>query len=159
MLYLFNIFSIHWSNGSTCKVITWRIIHIWALRWTRYTDLTNESQWSQCVHNQIKNVEETIQRVGNETQRTDNEAQRIVNETQRIQIMSQCVGDEMQCIGNALQRIFNGKRVCVVFPYAGFSQIGSHIHFDLLECTFYLNFNNVQNIGPNFAFSIHSDRK
>ena len=64
-----------------------------------------------------------------------------------------------QRVGNALQRIFNGKRVCVVFPYAGFSQIGSHIHFDLLECTFYLNFNNVQNIGPNFAFSIHSDRK
>ena len=37
-----------------------------------------------------------------------------------------------QRVGNALQRIFNGKRVCVVFPYAGFSQIGSHIENDVL---------------------------
>ena len=65
--------------------------------------LTNESRWSQCVDNEIKNVKLTIQRIANETQRTDNEAQRIDNETQRIQIISQCVVNEMQCIDNALR--------------------------------------------------------
>ena len=82
--------------------------------------MTNKSQWSQSVDNEIRNLELTIQRVDNETQRTDNKAQCIDNETQCIQIMSHCVGNEMQCIENTLTmhcNAFSMANTFTVFTY------------------------------------------
>ena len=60
-------------------------------------------------------------------QRNTTHWQRSTTDWKCVSMRWQRTTTHLQCIDNGLQRIFKAQRVFVDFPYAGFSQIGSHL--------------------------------
>ena len=95
-----------WSNRLTTKHNT--------MRWQRSTTVwqRNTMRWE-------------LSPTG--WQRNTTHWQRSTTDWKCVSMRWQRTTTHLQCIDNGLQRIFKAQRVFVDFPYAGFSQIGSHI--------------------------------